>query len=188
MDWDWVTKYAVPTMVGLAALTVVPVFFWTNFREAARRPAIIDIATKRITFWNQFLTTVNLATSKDSPERKSQQDKAYQAILRIHSDALFQTESLVRVKKINRPMTWRAFKPERHRLKKWYASCSGGRSQLWQLSCSRQRYWFSLGWVSNIRHASPACAIIPARSFCPHSALLCPGKSLPFSGRKLEAR
>jgi hypothetical protein len=120
MDWDLVAKYAVPTTGALAAVTVVPVFFWTNFRKAARRLAIIDVATKRIAFWNQFLSTVNLATSEGSRERKSQQIKAYDAISRIHSDALLQTEALVRTEKINSAITWHAFRPEHYRFKNWY--------------------------------------------------------------------
>jgi hypothetical protein len=120
MNWDLVTKYAVPIVGPLAALTAIPIFFWTNFREHARRLAIIDLATKRIAFWNQFLMTANLATAENSPERKAEQDKAYQAILRIHSEALLQTDALVRKKKIGRSVGWRAFKPEIKRLKKWY--------------------------------------------------------------------
>ena len=121
MDWDSLaTKYVVPMLGSVGTITVAVGFFWTNLRQHARRLEIIDLATKRTTFWNQFITAVNLATAADSPERKSEQDKTYKAVLRIHSDALLQTQALVRNKKIGRGTDWRAFKYERTKLNKWY--------------------------------------------------------------------
>jgi hypothetical protein len=124
MDMNWVVKYVVPIVtVAISAATLFVTFFltfvWVNFREHPRRLQIIDLATKRIAFWNQFLSTVYLATNEFSSDREAEQDKARQAILRIHAEAAQQMEALVRSRKISRAVTWRAFKPEPKKLKKW---------------------------------------------------------------------
>ena len=120
MDWVQIAKYAASAAGTLAAVSAVPIFFWTNFSERARRLAIMDLAIKRITFWNQFLNSINLATVEGSPQRKMEQAKALQAIQRIHTDALLQIEALVQNKKIARDAKHGMFRLERHRMRKWY--------------------------------------------------------------------
>jgi hypothetical protein len=115
MDWDLATKIA----GSVAAAFAIPTFFWTNLRKDVKRTAIIDLATKRVALWNQILTTVNLATDDNSPERKAEQTKAYKAIRQIQEDAITQLQVVSRGKKVSRAATWKAFKFERGKIKTW---------------------------------------------------------------------
>ena len=144
MDWNLAIKIA----GSVAAVSTIPVFFWTNLRKDVRRTAIIDLATKRIAFWNQLLTTINLATTENSPDRKAEQDKACKAIAKIQEDANVQLQALARSGKIGRATGWKSFRFERNKLKTWidlilwwyYVTLSGAMFCVTMLILARVEY------------------------------------------------
>jgi hypothetical protein len=81
--------FSMPDVLTLAgpfvSLTTAAVFW--NFRKPAKRLEIIDLATKRVAFWDQFLKVELAATSPDSDELKQSKDMAHKAIQEIRSDA-----------------------------------------------------------------------------------------------------
>ena len=100
MNIDTVYKVATVTAALIAPITGALLFWWSNIREHAKRLQIIDLATKRVAFWDQFLKVEIAASTVDSDEYKQSKDKAYQALQRVHSDAERDLKQLVWEKNI----------------------------------------------------------------------------------------
>lgn len=89
---DILSKVAVPVLVPLVAGTVA---FWsTEFCLRQRRTDAIDMATKRIAFWDQFLKVAIETTAPDSGERDQLHSEVRAAIQKVRSDANLELQGL----------------------------------------------------------------------------------------------
>jgi hypothetical protein len=60
---------------------------WASVRPQARHLWVVDLATKRLAFWEQFLKVAAVATDPDSDKYKTAREQAYDAILNISDHA-----------------------------------------------------------------------------------------------------
>jgi hypothetical protein len=67
---------------ALSAIAVIANFYWSNVRLPAKRVSIVDLATKRIAFWDQALK-LELSATTDSQEQENAKSRAYAAVQRI---------------------------------------------------------------------------------------------------------
>jgi hypothetical protein len=58
-------------------------FYWRNLRLRARQLSAIELATRRLSFWEQFLKVAASASDLGIDKRQSARERAYDAILRI---------------------------------------------------------------------------------------------------------
>jgi hypothetical protein len=85
---------AVSILGGLVGITAAVNFFWSNLRIPAKRLAILDLATKRIAFWDQFLKVELAAAESDQEKLKQARERAHCAIETVRADGVRQLERL----------------------------------------------------------------------------------------------
>ena len=61
-------------------------FYWSNLRPQARHIGIVDLATKRLAFWDAFLK-LELSATSDPDEQEHARSRALRAVQRIRSHA-----------------------------------------------------------------------------------------------------
>jgi threonine dehydrogenase-like Zn-dependent dehydrogenase len=76
-------------IVATASLGAFFVSAWATLRQRARCIAIVDLATKRLAFWEQFVKVALTVTATDSDEQQEVKAEAYRALKRVRSEADF---------------------------------------------------------------------------------------------------
>jgi hypothetical protein len=61
--------------------------WWTNLRRPAKQTAVLDFATKRVAFWDQFLKAELAAADSDAAKQDQARQKAHQGIEQALADA-----------------------------------------------------------------------------------------------------
>jgi len=78
----------------ITAVTGAIAFAWAYLRPQARHLGIIDLATKRLMFWDQFLKTAASAVDPADAKYQTARDRAYDAILNVADQADGQLQRL----------------------------------------------------------------------------------------------
>jgi hypothetical protein len=84
---DWISKVFTPAAALIAAAVGLSTFWWSYVRPHVRRIQIVDLATKRIAFWDQSLKLELEVITSNPTEQQAARDRTLEAIRRIRREA-----------------------------------------------------------------------------------------------------
>jgi hypothetical protein len=127
-----------------AAAPLLIEYWLLNLTRRARRLKVIDLATKRLTFWSEYLKAVEVAG-----DRQQLRDEAFARILQVVEDADAELQGLSWVQKQSRLIAGEREKSPRKRRFRIRAPASMPESikPLWRSKIRKARLWFILAIV-----------------------------------------